>query len=153
MSVCVCVCVCVVCVCVCVCARVRACVRACVCLSVHWICASWRSIANRRRHGVAIWQIDRYDHAIESLGVAIRWQHMDCQEWPCKVMARWCLCSQKARFDSSKPSSGQGQSQISTSPFFSKGPARAPREAPCFCPGTLVWSFKVEKTAAGKNHY
>ena len=56
----------------------------CVCLSVHWICASWWSIANRWRHGVAIWQrFDRKDHAKPGCGDS----EADCQVWPCKAMA------------------------------------------------------------------
>ena len=75
------------------------------------------------------------------------------QVWPCKALA-WrfgrrlpvmtmqshgtvvhgaiVTCCQIARYDSWKPLSAPGQKQTSTSKFFSKDQARAPREAPCF---------------------
>ena len=123
------------CVCVCVCVCARACVRVCVCLSTGFVpvgdqlqtggAMAWRfgRLTGMTMQSKALaWQFDgsiwiaRNDHAKSWRGgvFAVRKPGLTPQS----------LHLAKVRVKSALPL------------FFSKGPARAPREAPCFCPGT-----------------
>ena len=113
-------------------------------VSVHWLCAS-----DDQTGGVMAWRFGRLTGmTLQSLGVAIRWQIARCdhaKSWHGAVMAWWLAGTQGnlSNFNGDLLSESQVWlvkaliwsrsylSQISTSRFFSSGPARAPREAPC----------------------
>ena len=136
-----------VCVCVCVCVSVCLCVCPSVCLSV---CLS----VCQSVYPLHLWQLaNNCKPVVEWCGDFIA----DWQVWLSKALARCCYgimtCCQIARYDSWKPVCPRSEKgvlctakkklfggtqhrlvrirQISASRFILKGPARAPRKAPC----------------------
>ena len=71
------------------------CVCACVRVSVHWIYASWRSIANCWRHGDVIWQIDRYSKLVfrrtQKFGARLRWSLPQAMFLSYTFLSNWAV--------------------------------------------------------------
>ena len=80
----------------------------------------------------AVWSADFFKRSFESNLTQNFWE-----VWPCKAMAPWChcmvTCCQITWYDPRKPLSAPGQTWVKSvlRGSFSRGPARAQREAPC----------------------